>query len=488
MAIFDDTLEVRLCSPDYTEDWGPVGNPSTVVLTRTRHTPSVLELHVDADSPQWELLLREMCGVQVRFRGKTEFLGHVYTRRGGIQPDSPMQVWAREETEEFDNTLGWVVPERIQFAGSFGGIFSTGQIEPTELLDQAQSFPDPWIDPGHYNWGWPYWAMPFSPIEVGHFIGPMIVSNLRRKGYARSQLVSTDGATVRPMENLFTNAAGAPFRVVEPDRDTWLSDRWTPPWIGSFGGASVRFSTLREGVAPFMAWADIYTDDSFSLYADGEIGKGVVLGYRRNPQPYQVPLSASAGTVVDGSWSISDHTASRVILGGPGDMRERMFAEFRAPDREDAGRKIEVFKDSTGISLQTDDTGEGQYEGWPRGYFIDPTVKEIYKERVRSNLLRAAQAVFNDAAPRRGISVELQETSEIYYGGESGYQLGQLVTVDLGWIKFAERVEQVTISLTTDNGLTVKPQVGDRDDDADDMYAQTLAALQATQRRNTSER
>lgn len=484
--LLNDTLEIRLCSPDFQEDWGVVGDPQSVTLDLTRKTASVLEMHVLASDPTWQLLLRENCGVQVRFRGRTEFLGHVYRRGGGVAPDAPMTVWARDETEEFDNTLAWVVPDRTQFAGSFGGIYSSGNIEPTEMLDQAQSFPDPWIDPGHYNWGWPYWNLPFSPYVVGNFIGPLISRNLKRKGYTRARLVSASDTSQQDMASLTGNGAGAPYEITKSAN--WLATQWTPPWVDSFSGTTARFSTLREAVAPFMWWADLNTDESFSLFVDGQIGSDVVLGYKKNPPEYSIPLSVQSGTVVDGDWTISEHSASRVVLGGPGDLRERMFSEYRVPAREEFGRVIEAFKDATGAQLSTDDTGESQYKGYPRSYFVDATVNDIYKQRVRNYMERAANGVFVEAGPQSGVSVELQETGEIYYGGESGYQLGQFVQIDLGWAQFRERVNKVTITLTRTDGLKVVPQVGEREDNADEAVAASLAALRARQRLNNSER
>ncbi|WP_336991021.1 Gp37-like protein [Leucobacter sp. VD1] len=497
MALLNDSLEIRLCSPDYQEDWGVLGDPMHVVLTRLRSSADVLEIGLDADSPQRELLMREMCGVVVRFRGKCEFIGHVYQRAGGVRPDAPITVYARSEDEVFDQTLAWVLPTPAVYSGSWAGLYSSSKIEAEAEKDTAQSFPDPFMDPGHYMWVWPYtdpatWTFRRKPIVVGELIAPMLVSNLKRVGYRRGTLWSVhpstpegDGLIEGSGINL-SSLFGAPYQVVDAAR--WGSPTEAVPWAYGFDGFSPRFQTLREVMAAFQVWADQNTN-SFNVTASGEIGGGaynVRIGYEACPDPYPVPLSVAAGTVVDGSWSTSEHTGSRVILGGPGEQEARLFQERQQLDREQYGRVIEVFKDATGAKLMSlNQTG---YEFEPRWYFVDPDVPAGYKSRARSYFDQQGARYLAEAAPETEVSVELQETSEIHYGGESGYVLGQIVSIDLGWMVLRKRVEKVTITLSREDGLKVTPQVGSEVASSDEVQARALRAVADRQRRDNSSR
>lgn len=490
MAIFDDSFEIRLASPDYQEDWGLVGDPIYATLNRYRSQAALLEMSVAADSPVRELLMRDGCAVQVKFRGNTEFLGHVYLRQGGVAEDSPLIVFARDETEVFDHTLAWVMPDPLTFTGSFGGIYSSGKIEAEEIKDYAQAFPDPWLDPGHFMWSLPYFGTGGfwdrqPPQAVGEFIGPMLLRNLARIGYERGTLFSGNVAC-----SLDTAGVGASQKVVSDEAANLWEDKIDPvPWVASFPGMSPRFQTLREVVSVFQAWADEHSDTSFNTFVDGEIATGpygIQVGYREGEPEYSVPLTVTAGTVVDGSWSVGEHTGSRIILGGPGEQEARLFQERRNPDRESYGRVIEVFKDATGAKLMAvNNTG---YEGAPREYFVDANVPEPYQRTARQYFDQQGARYLADTGPETSVEVVLQESGEIYYGGESGYRLGQLVTVDLGWTEFKKRVERVTISLSREDGLKVFPYVGSEVSSTDEAAARALRALANAQRRTTSER
>lgn len=492
MALLTDSLEIRLCSPDYQEDWGVLGDPAHAVLTRLRSAADFIEIGVDAESPQRELLMRDRCGVLVRFRGRTEFIGHVYQRSGGLAPNAPITVYARAEDEVFDCTLAWVVPSPVQYSGSWGNLYSLAGVEPSAMLDSAQAFPDPFMDPGHYMWAWPYtnsatWMFMRKPGTIGDLIGPLLARNLARVGYFGRGTLRSESSTLTASGTGFQAAAGAPYAVV--DTDQWESPTDTVPWAYGFDGVSPRFQTLREVIDEFRAWADRYTEKSFNLFSRGEIGagtQGIQIGYEMCADTYPVPLSVSAGTVVDGDWSITDHTGSRVILGGPGDQEQRLFQERRLSVREQQGRVIEVFKDATGAKLMA--VNQEGYEGFARAYFVDPAVPDGYKATARRYFDQQGTRYLGEAAPETTVSVELQETSEIYYGGESGYQIGQLVTIDLGWMQLKKRIEKVTISLTRTDGLTVSPQVGSEASSSDDVQARALRAVAVRQRRDNSER
>lgn len=492
MALLNDSLEIRLCSPDYQEDWGVLGDPAHVVLTKIRSSADVLEIGVDADSPQRELLMREMCGVVVRFRGKCEFIGHVYLRTGGVRPDAPITVYARSEDEVFDQTLAWVMPTPAIYSGSWGGLYSSSKIEPEAEKDTAQAFPDPFLDPGHYMWSWPYtnaelWGWKRIPTFAGELLCPLLISNLRRVGYLSRGTLWSGTEEVFSSGIAFGTSNGAPYEVVDALR--WTSPTDAPPWSNGFDGFSPRFHTLRETLAAFQAWADDTTERSFNVFARGEIGGGawnIRVGIEQAPAPYPVPLSVAAGTVIDGDWSISEHTGSRVILGGPGEQEQRIFQERQQAGREQNGRVIEVFKDATGAKLMA--LNQQGYEDFPRYYFVDATVPQGYKDRARRYFDQQGARYLAEAAPETEVSVELQETSEIYYGGESGYTLGQIVSIDLGWMVLRKRVEKVTIALSREDGLTVTPQVGSEVASSDEVQARALRAVADRQRRDNSSR
>lgn len=500
MAILNDSLEIRLASHDYQQDWGVVGDPVYAVLTKYRSQADMLELCVAHDDPVRALLMTEGCSVQVKYRGRVEFLGHVNLRQGGVSEDAPVTVFARDETEVFDHTLAWVMPSPKRFTGSWGGLHSSGNIEPLDRFDTGQAFPDPFLDPGHYMWTLPFqdatdptlWNSS-PPYRAGDFIGSFLNRNIERIGYSRGTLFSGN-TSIHPGTTgvLHDFYRGAPQRVLaETAWSDWYSQGpfEAVPWPATFSGISPRFQTLREVVNVFQKWVDENYDASFNLFCDGQIGVGsfgIRVGYRATEGKYPVPLTVAGGTVVDGSWSISDHSASRVVLGGPGEQEQRIFQERRMPSREASGRVIEVFKDATGAKLTS--ANQAEYTDYPRYYFVDPSVPDAAKQRTRAYFDQRAERYLAEASPETSVEFTLRETSEVYYGGEGGYQIGQMVTIDLGWAEFEKRIERVTLSFTRTEGLSVTPLVGSEVSGNDEVQARALRALASAQRRNQSER
>lgn len=486
-----EDFEIRMCSPDFQTDWGVVGDPITATLVKVRTGPAIFDLTVSNDSPAAQYLRRSMCGIQVKFRGKVEFLGHVYDREGGILKSSTMTVWAAEETEVFDWTLAAPVPWTVAAgSGDVAAWYSSGQIEPTALDDSAQAFPSNHESAGHYAWAYPFVSMAGFPSKVGEFLAPMLQANLARVGYDRGTVRSGGSAAT----SLANTGDGAPYTIVSDTN--WASGvtLTPPPWVSGFDGMLPRFQTLREVVTPFMEWADENTERSFNLFVDGGIGQPITVGIRQAPAKYKTVLSEKAGTVVDGRWRSTDHTGSRVVLGGPGDVHERLFVERRYASRETTGRVVERFRDSSSAKLRyagldVPPVGDGAYAAYPRRYFLEsrPTTRE--KAAVRASFAQTGGKELADSAAKYALSAVLQESGSVSYGGTAGYQLGQIVPIDVGAdVPQTGRIEKVTISLTKANGLTVVPEIGSTLRGNSSKIASAVRAIANRSRRDASDR
>lgn len=508
MALLNDTLEIRLTSPDYLQDWGVVGNPLSVMLDLQRNAPSVLELTLAPDDPQLQYLLEKGCGVQVKFRGRVEFVGSVYSRRGGALPDAPVTIWAEDETAVLDHALAWPNPG-FAFKNPEFSQYTSGKLTPESPQDTAQSFPEPFVRTGHYDWALPFlspagpymsaggYAWDWNPVygtgpqTVGMFVGPIVAVNLARLGYSRTQLsVKRANGARYDMNNPYDCGWGCSKMIIVGEHQggyDWELNKM-PPWVDSFPGSEVRFSTLREAVLTFQAWADANDERSFSFEATADVsvaGAPRYLTFAEGPEAYPVELSVASGTVVDGEWSIGDHSASRLILGGPGDMGKRLLQQRNRLDREREGRVIETFKDATGVTLMR--SASAEYEEWPSHYF-QSDAQQTYKNRATGYFTQSANKLFLETGPETGLSVDLQESESVYYGGDLGYRMGQRVTVDLGWRKFTDRINRVQIELSESNGLTVTPQVGSIEVNDDESRARALKALATRQRQQVAER
>lgn len=486
----DDELEVRILTPDFDEDLGVVGKFVRADMTLRRRDASELELTVDYDSEVLDLLRVENCGILVRLRGRVEFLGHVDEERG--TPEGAMFTVV-EETEEFDNTLAYPIPIPIGAGYGENGWYSTGAVEPTALEDSAQAFPVNHESAGHYPWAFYGWdAFGESPSTVGQFLAPMMALNFARKGYARLPILS--GGSNPLLADL--GNAGAPYQIV-------TNPGWAlggappiglPPWVSTFAGVLVRFQTLREVMLPFMDWADEFSERSFNMVVAERAGGGFYLGIDPGAERFPITLSEAGGTVIDYEWMRARHSGSRFVLGGPGDMHERLFVEHRVPARESTGHVVEVFKDSTsaGLRYRGEDSppeAQGEFAGWPRRYFRETYPLTREKNAARGYFRQSAAKSAAESAPEYNLEVVLQENDEVRFGGPDGLRLGQQVELDLrAGVPIVGRIETVVVEYTADNGLEITPAVGDGVIDSDQLLARAVRALARQRRQESSDR
>jgi hypothetical protein len=196
---------------------------------------------------------------------------------------------------------------------------------------------------------------------------------------------------------------------------------------------SLRFHPLFDRLFPAVDQAGIGVT---CRQIDGQI---VVDAYV--PPVDSRPKTMESGVIQKWSYSASPPTVTRVVMGDQGEAAARGFTGFVDTDLESRfGTAMEGFGDAR----DTDDA---------------PTIAT-----------RAAEKLA-EGAPKYGFSVELGDGA-FSYG--RGLTLGQQVTLQLGSTPVTDVLRQVTVTLD-DNGLVVKPQIGERRDDPNRLLAQIVA-------------
>jgi Siphovirus ReqiPepy6 Gp37-like protein len=207
---------------------------------------------------------------------------------------------------------------------------------------------------------------------------------------------------------------------------------------GDVGTYTFRFQPAYDRLFPMVDQAGIGVTVKHS-------GNGLLLDCY-TPRNYPHLLSPESGKVIGGSYSLAAPTATRVVIGGPGDGVARDFRTFSDAEREvDWGDVIEVMADAR------DSSGSG----------------DIYATR--------AGEALTTGAPMAGLSLELSETKHFRYGGD-GLHVGDLVTAFVGGQPYADTLREVQLSWDKD-GDNATPVIGERKDDPDAQLAKSIRAL-----------
>jgi hypothetical protein len=174
-------------------------------------------------------------------------------------------------------------------------------------------------------------------------------------------------------------------------------------------------------------------------------GAGLILDCYAT-RDYEHHLSAEAGTVIGGTYSLAAPNATRVVVGGTGEGIARTFKGFPNAAREtDWNDIIEVFQDAR-----------------------DSSTGDVYADRAAETLA--------EGAPLAGLSLELTETDHFRYGGD-GLRVGDRVTAEVRGQLFTDVLREVRLSWDK-GGDVATPVVGERSDDTDTLLAKRLRALQ----------
>lgn len=210
------------------------------------------------------------------------------------------------------------------------------------------------------------------------------------------------------------------------------------------------------------------------------------------PDVWDMPLTVNSGVVVGGSWSIQSPTTTRAILGGPGDLADRHFINYTTGSSalEAAwGDVVEVFKDATSSADLIYPEGITVEEQKVAKYYeLRTDVTTAQKTTYRNSLNAFGAKAIADGSPKFGITAELSETETFTFGGTTGVQLGDTVTIEgLGGTLYEDIITECKFDFG-DQKFQVTPIVGKRVDDPSVQIANAINTLANSQRRISSDR
>ena len=210
------------------------------------------------------------------------------------------------------------------------------------------------------------------------------------------------------------------------------------------------------------------------------------------PDVWDMPLTVNSGVIVGGSWSIQSPTATRAILGAPGDLADRQFVNYTTGSstvEAEWGDLVEVFRDATSSADLIYPEGVTVEELKVAKYYeLRTDVTTAQKTTYRNSLNAAGKRALDEGAAKFGITAELAETETFTFGGTTGVQLGDQVTIEgLNGTLYQDIITECKFDFG-DQKLKVTPIVGKRVDDPNVQIANAITTLANSQRRISTDR
>lgn len=436
-------------------DWlGRITDPVSIAGSVRFNALGNFEFRIRASDPMAEDILAKGTRIAMAYRGQSLMSGMVRTKSGSLLPNGDLVFQLQDDWRVLVNTIAWVR--------------ANGAIAPTDLLATTDNaLGQSWLPGGGSDAG----PDGTTQGQTGYYLWP------DGSAAVGGDLVSTSEAAIRRLiqANLIARL-GRPV-TVNPD-------------LGRGGDAraagmlpAVRMSKVSEALQPLLDWSGL------RLRMIQSAGGTSIVAEITEPTTWGAPLTVASGIIPEGSWSMAAPTATRAVIGGPGEDVNRVFAEERDATGLEAayGDIIEVFRDATGANLN-----------WPASlteayrvakYFqLRPEVPALDKAVLAGYLKGAGTRGLSEGVPTTGVQATLSETDTFHFGGSDGIQLGDIVTVkDAAGSVFTDRITEAKFSLTA-AGFTVEPILGDKTDDATQSLADAVAKLAAAQRKLSASR
>jgi hypothetical protein len=254
----------------------------------------------------------------------------------------------------------------------------------------------------------------------------------------------------------------------------------------------IRFDTVEEAAEPLQDWSGLGITVQHLRDQDRFLTLDV-----REPRVFPQPLSVASGAIVDGYWDRAAPSATRFLMGGPGGGAIRAWREYRnTAAEEEYGDVFELTRDAQNVEIEWPD-------GWPEDDKA-PKYYHLYRGDSRfsqngfdafENGMRAkADIAMTAGAATSGLTLTLAEAGSFIYGGETGFQVGDIITVingpegDPATLAFDDQITECIVGQNMDKGSYATPKVGGTIDSPDKRVMAAIANLARQQRRSTANR
>lgn len=430
----DNPFEIRVYTK--TREWvGNIGSPESLAGSVLQHGPGSMKLTLRQDEPYLAAMTAKGARVGIDYLGERLFSGMSRLSAGGLLDQDAPTFTIQGDRRILDNHLALVAPGGAIVPTAISG---TGRLAQSVQVDDVGPAGTIVGQSGYMEW-------PDSLSSAESLVKWIVGQNLQR---------AYEPVVVAPDQGRGGNARSA---GVLPQ---------------------VRMAKISEAIQTILDWSGL------TLTAVRNRAGTIVIDVRES-LAWPAKFTVDSGVVAGGDWSVAPPSATRILIGGPGEDAARAFWQVNAPSalEDEYGDSIEVFKDATGATLQ-----------WPQSlaqnlqvakyYLLRSDVTDRNKALLRAYLNNAGREALADGEAVSSIAADLAETESFHFGGADGVLLGDEVTVTAAsGVDFHDVVTEAEFSYTASSGLVVKTKLGDLTNNPDRKQARLIARLIAAQRR-----
>lgn len=390
---------------------------------------ATLVLAPDADVNEY--LQEDGARIVAQYRGEHLLSGMIRSDAGSITPNGDLTYTVEDDYRVLENTLAWVAPQRPLLPAALAELGQAWQTGPagTTGTTTGQS--------GHFVW------------PAGVDSAEAMIKHIAQENFTR---IGRDVTVLPNLDRGGDARAGGLMATLTP-----------------------RNGSLAEEVAPILEWSGL----GLRVWQEPR-GDGLLLDVYE-PDTWPTELDYASGAIPDGSFERHRPTATRMVVGGPGEGPDRAFYSVVDADLEaQQGDIIEQFVDATGASLEWPESLSEAFRV-AKYYLLRSEVSTELKNRFTAYLDAAGRKKLAENVAVASIAAALAETEAFSMYGPDGLRPGDLVPIATPAGPIVERITSATLALS--NGLTVTPTLGEMTADEDEAIWEAIAAIAAGFRR-----
>lgn len=419
---------------------GTIGSPRAVSGTLARHLPGSFQFTLSSSDPMLDEIFHKGSRVGITYRGVDEFSGMRRPLSGKLTENGDVQFQVQGDRRILTNTLAWIAPGNPIAPTSLDGSTPEGRAQSNLASGAVVQSGTVQGQTGYVDWSS---AGTLNSVEdaIKWLCKVNLIDRLRR-----------------PVQIAPSQGRGGAVAGILPN---------------------IRMASLAEGLQPLLDLTGLRItvvqhpqDEFYTLDVEEQEEWG--------PQ-----LTTTSGIVTDGDWSMSPFSASRIIVGGPGDIAARAFWEVRDSTglEEDYNDIIEVFRDATSGSMNWPSMFTDPYKV-AKYYLLRSEVAAGDKDEFRTYLEQAGASGLLDGQALSSVSATLSETDQFHYGGDDGVRLNMSMKIKAANLQvFEDVVTEAKFSYTADNGLEVQPVLGSITDDPTRKLSESILRFARAQRK-----
>lgn len=403
----------------------PLADFTELQVTARDNARGTATVTISTEHPALADLQADGAGVVITWMGKTLISGVALEREADGLPGGLVPFEITDDWSLFD-TPAWVRP---------GNALGTISLE-----DLAQA----WHAPGYLKTG-------TVQSQVGYY------------AWNAATMPAETAAKTLIVENLVSRM-GLQLRV-EPDRGRGRI----------VAIPEVRFGSIDE------ALETILFDAGGSLEVFQNPGDEFAQVVWREPNVFPSPIDPASGLLSELKYTRT-LGATRVVVGANGSDAGRMFAETR----DDTGLESrsrwprEIFESTNDVELTWPEDLDDEFKV-PKYFFLVAGITQEQRDAASEVLRRTGEQALADNAAGLSISAKLT-TSERFYFGPGGFELGDRLNVRIAGVDVEERIAEVEFVVDSD-GVQITPTLGENQA-PERRQAKQLQALRRNQRKD----